>query len=109
MDGLCANQLDAVIVPTVLPSQSVEIALWECGARLAPLASEGIEVLVDSNPFFEPMTIPADAYRLNADVDTIGLAITLVTREDVAHGQVIELIQSAYSDFEFFHYSACAV
>ena len=102
MEGLCANQLDAVIVPTVLPSQSVEIALWECGARLAPLADDGIEVLVDSNPFFEPMVIPSDAYGLNADVETIGLAITLVSREDVPHGQVIELIQAAYSDFDFF-------
>ncbi|MGB1147063.1 MAG: TAXI family TRAP transporter solute-binding subunit [Alphaproteobacteria bacterium] len=102
IDGLCNNQLDAVIFPTVLPSQSVEIALWECGARLAPLASDGIEVLVDSNPFFEPIVIPAAAYNMSSDVETIGLAITLVTREDVPHGRVIELIQAAYSDFDFF-------
>jgi len=102
IDGLCNNQLDAVIFPTVLPSQSVEIALWECGARLAPLASDGVEVLVDSNPFFEPIIIPAEAYNMSNPVETIGLAITLVTREDVPHGQVIELLQAAYSDFEFF-------
>lgn len=102
IDGLCNNRLDAVIFPTVLPSQWVEVALWECGARLAPLASDGIEVLVDSNPFFEPIVIPADAYNMSNSVDTIGLAVTLVTREDVPHGRVIELLQSAYSDFEFF-------
>ena len=102
IDGLCNSRLDAVIFPTVLPSQSVEIALWDCGARLAPLASDGIEVLVDSNPFFEPIVIPAEAYNMSNPVETIGLAITLVTREDVPHGRVIELLQSAYSDFEFF-------
>ena len=102
LDALCNSRLDAIIFPTVLPSQSAEIALNECGARLAPLASDGIEVLVDSNPFFEPILIPAAAYRTSEAVQTIGLAITLVTREDVPHGQVIELLQSAYSDFEFF-------
>jgi len=102
LDGLCNGRLDAVIFPTVLPSQSAEIALTECGARLAPLASDGIEVLVDSNPFFEPIVIPAEAYNSSEAVETIGLAVTLVTREDVPHGRVIELLQSAYSDFEFF-------
>ena len=52
IEALCANELDAVIFPSVLPSTLVSDALWECGARLIPLASEGVDVLVDSNPFF---------------------------------------------------------
>lgn len=102
IDGLCNNDLDAVIFPSVMPSASAEIAIWECGARMVPLASDGIEVLVDSNPFFESIVVPPEAYRLSGPVETIGLAVTLVTREDVPHGRVIELLQAAYSDFDFF-------
>ena len=86
IEALCANELDAVIFPSVLPSTLVSDALWECGARLIPLASEGVDVLVDSNPFFEPFLIPTDAYGLEVPVESIGLAMTLVSREVVPQG-----------------------
>jgi TRAP transporter TAXI family solute receptor len=102
IEALCANELDAVIFPSVLPSTLVTDALWECGVRLIPLASEGVDVLVDSNPFFEPYLIPGEAYGLDVPVESIGLALTLVSREVVPQGRVIGLLQAAFADFDFF-------
>ena len=59
-------------------------------------------MLVDSNPFFEPFLIPTDAYGLEVPVESIGLAMTLVSREVVPQGRVIGLLQAAYADFDFF-------
>ena len=102
IEALCANELDAVIFPSVLSSKLVSDAIWECGVRLIPLASEGVDVLVDSNPFFEPFLIPAAAYDLDAPIESIGLSLTLVSRDVVPQGRIIGLLQAVFADFDFF-------
>jgi TRAP transporter TAXI family solute receptor len=96
-DALCRRSIDAFAFVAGYPNPLVQQATAECGAYLVPVTGEGISTLIDTYPFYSRITIPGGIYRNNpADVSTIGVHATLVTREDVPADLVYRLTKALY-------------
>ena len=59
-EALCADVIDAYIVPTAHPSGVVSEATQGCGALLVPVGGSAAERLVADNPFYAFTTIPGE-------------------------------------------------
>jgi len=77
---ICSGQLDATILVVGHPSQAIDRALTDCGARLIPARGPAIDALVREGGDYAPSVISADLYpALDADVPTFGVYATLLT------------------------------
>jgi TRAP transporter TAXI family solute receptor len=102
-EALCADVIDAYIVPTAHPSGVVAEATQSCGALLVPVGGTAAERLVADNPFYAFTTIPGGTYSGNPDpIATFGLKATVVTRADVGADLIYRLVKAVFDDFPNF-------
>ena len=102
-EALCADVIDAYIVPTAHPSGVVSEATQGCGALLVPVGGSAAERLVADNPFYAFTTIPGGTYSGNPDpVTTFGLKATVVTRADLSADVIYRLVKAVFDDFPSF-------
>ncbi len=102
-EALCADVIDAYIVPTAHPSGIVSEATQGCGALLVPVSGSAAERLVADNPFYAFTTIPGGTYSGNPDpVTTFGLKATVVTRADIDADVIYRVVKAVFDDFPNF-------
>jgi TRAP transporter TAXI family solute receptor len=102
-EALCADVIDAYIVPTAHPSGVVAEATQGCGALLVPVSGSAAERLVADNPFYAFTTIPGGTYSGNPDpVTTFGLKATVVTRADISADVIYRVVKAVFDDFPSF-------
>ena len=79
------------------PNASVSVATDGCGARIIDLTEPEIEALVDANPYYAFVTIPAGTYATtDTEITTFGVRATLVTSADVSEDTVYEITRAVF-------------
>lgn len=101
--ALCDGKIDAYGYVVGVPNSGVGVATEGCGAKMASLATEVEAKLIETYPFYGPVTIPAGTYSsLDKDVQTFGGFATIVTRESVPEDVVYEVVRAVFENFDEF-------
>lgn len=90
--ALCAGQLDAAFFAVGHPNAAIQQATAQCGAVPLAVTGPGIDKLLADRKDLTRATIPANLYPgIQEEVETIGVAATLVTRADVPDAIIAEV------------------
>ena len=101
--ALCDNQIDAFFYAVGHPSANIADPTTTCEAQLVPIAGEGVDELIEANPYYASVTVPGGLYANNPDdVETFGVLATLVTSADVSEDAVYELVRAVFENFDSF-------
>ncbi|UKA01558.1 TAXI family TRAP transporter solute-binding subunit [Photobacterium damselae] len=100
--ALCDNKIDAFIYMVGHPNGSIKEATTSCNAKLIPVTGEAIEKIIADNPYYTATEVPDDMYQGNDDVESFGVAATLVTSTDVSDDAVYALTKAVFENFDTF-------
>lgn len=100
-EALCDNEIDAFIYTVGHPSASVREAMVTCRAVLVPVSGRALERLVNNSPIYMPAVISTRTYQdQSRDIPTLGLAATLVTREDTKPEVVYQATKAFFENLQ---------
>lgn len=101
--ALCDNQLDAITYVVGQPSGAIQEATSACRGRLVNVTGPAVDQLLSQFPYYAATKIPGGMYTGNLeDVETFGVAATLVTSASAPDDVVYELVKAVFSNFESF-------
>lgn len=100
--ALCDNKIDAFIYMVGHPNGSIKEATTSCNAKLIPVTDEAIEKIIADNPYYTATEVPGYMYQGNDDVESFGVAATLVTSTDVSDDAVYALTKAVFENFDTF-------
>jgi TRAP transporter TAXI family solute receptor len=101
--GLCSGELDALFWIVGHPSSVTLEVIEGCGATLLPVEASAVAALVEGNPYFLKVTLPADGYpRQTRALETLGVGASLVTREEVPADLVEATVTAVLEDLDAF-------
>jgi len=95
--ALCADEIDAFLLPVAHPNAGVADAIDLCGAILVGLEGEVVDTLVTTWPFYVKATIPAGLYPPNGiDVISFGVVATLVATTALSEESAYQLVKAVF-------------
>lgn len=101
--ALCDNKIDAFVYVVGHPNGSIKEATTSCDAKLISATGPAIDKIVAGNPYYAQSTIPGGMYKgTNNDVNSFGVAATLVSSTDVSDDVVYTLVKSVFENFSTF-------
>ncbi|GAB3527995.1 TAXI family TRAP transporter solute-binding subunit [Photobacterium alginatilyticum] len=101
--ALCDNKIDAFVYVVGHPNGSIKEATTSCEAKLVPATGAAIDKIVADNPYYAKSTVPGGMYKgTNDDVNSFGVAATLVSSTDVSDDVVYALVKSVFENFNTF-------
>jgi uncharacterized protein len=101
IDELCSGRIDAVMLVTGHPDQSVARAIHDCGARIVSFSADDQNKLNGENGLYARSVIPEGTYGVGtAEVQTVAVTATLVTRQKAGgtHSASANALASAIRD-----------
>ena len=100
------ERIDAFFYTVGHPNGSIkEVTSGRLPVRIIPIEGEGIEKLIEGNPFYSKTTIPKDMYPKSAnegDTVTFGVKATLVTSMEVSEDIVYAVTKEVFENLEKF-------
>ena len=101
--ALCDNKIDAFVYQVGHPNGSIQEAFSSCPAKFVAVSGEGIDELIEGNPFYAEATIPASLYEgVEEDTETFGVRATFVTRADVPEDVIYQVVSAVFENFDRF-------
>jgi hypothetical protein len=101
--ALCDNKIDAFVYVVGHPNGSIKEATTSCDAKLIPATGAAIEKIVADNPYYTTTTVPGGMYKgSNEDVNSFGVAATMVSTTDVSDEVVYEVVKAVFENFSTF-------
>lgn len=101
--ALCDNRIDAMIYVVGHPSGAIKEATSSCDSRMVNVRGDFVEQLLEKYPYYRHATIPGGEYAGNPeDVETFGVAATLVTTVNTPDEQVYQLVKAVFDNFDTF-------
>ena len=101
--ALCDNKIDAFVYTVGHPSGSFKEATTSCDTVLVTVAGDKVNQLIKDNPYYRTATIPAGMYKGNdQNVQTFGVAATVVTSAKVNDEAVYQLTKAVFDDLPTF-------
>lgn len=100
-DALCSGRFDAVAFIVGNPSGEVQKGLNGCETRIVAIKASDMSDTFAAHSDYSYVTIPAGSYAaLDADLTTLGVRATLVTRVDVSNELVGQLAQAVLDSLD---------
>jgi TRAP transporter TAXI family solute receptor len=100
--ALCDDKIDAYFWLVGHPSALTQESLATCESNLVNVTGPEIDKLVADNPYYRNATIPAGMYGDNPDINTFGVAATLVSSAQVSDDVVYTLVKAVFDNFDQF-------
>jgi len=101
--ALCDGKIDAFFYTTGITASSITEATNTCDASILSWSDETIDAMIAEFPYYAPSMIPAGTYKgQDEDVQTWGLAATVVATADTDEEVVYNLVKSVFDNFEDF-------
>jgi TRAP transporter TAXI family solute receptor len=101
--ALCDNRIDAMIYVVGHPSGAIKEATSSCDSRLVNVRGDYVDRMLEKYPYYRRATIPGGEYAGNPDdVETFGVAATLVTTSKTPDEQVYQLVKAVFDNFDTF-------
>ncbi|KLV02453.1 C4-dicarboxylate ABC transporter substrate-binding protein [Photobacterium aquae] len=101
--ALCDNKIDAFVYVVGHPNGSIKEATTSCDAKLIPVTGAAIDKIIADNPYYAKSTVPGGMYKgTDSDVNSFGVAATLVSSTDVSDEIVYAVVKSVFENFDTF-------
>ncbi|WP_064606022.1 TAXI family TRAP transporter solute-binding subunit [Photobacterium sp. J15] len=101
--ALCDNKIDAFVYVVGHPNGSIKEATTSCAAKLVSATGPAIDKVVADNPYYAKSTVPGGMYKgTDSDVNSFGVAATLVSTTDVSDDVVYAVVKSVFENFDTF-------
>lgn len=101
--ALCDNKIDAFVYVVGHPNGSIKEATTSCDAKLISANGTAIDKIVADNPYYAKSTVPGGMYKGTPnDVNSFGVAATLVSSTEVSDDVVYALVKSVFENFDTF-------
>ncbi len=101
--ALCDNRIDAMIYVVGHPSGAIKEATSTCDSRIVNVRGDYVDQLLETFPYYRRAVIPGGEYTGNPnDVETFGVAATLVTTINTPEEQVYQLVKAVFENFDTF-------
>lgn len=101
--ALSDNNIDAMVYVVGHPNGSIQEATTTVDSHLIPLNDEDIDGIVEEFPYYSKSVIAGGLYKNNPDdVETFGVAATLVTTTETSEEAVYETVKAVFDDFDRF-------
>ncbi len=101
--AMCDNQVDAIIYVVGHPSGAIEEATTSCPGKLVNVTGSAVDALLDEYPYYARATVPGGMYSGNPDdVETFGVAATVVTSASASEDVVYELVKAVFENLDGF-------
>ena len=101
--ALCDNKIDGFAYTVGHPAANIQDPTTTCGAKLVPLAGEGVEKLIAQYPYFAHATVPGGLYANNPEpTNTFGVVATFVSSTRVSDEVVYTMVKAVFDNFEEF-------
>jgi len=101
-EALCTDKVDAILMAVGHPSASIQEATTACKGVLIEMSGAEIDRLVEAHPYYRYFSIPAGMYNNESDVETFGVAATVVSSTQVPEDVVHTVVGAVFDGFEEF-------
>lgn len=100
---LCNSAIDASIVISGQPSNSLQNLTENCGAMVIPIPDNIIRQIMDKSDFYVAYTIPAGMYARHAyDIPTIGTKTIMITSKYTNEAYVYDMVTYIVKNYGSF-------
>ena len=100
--ALCFGTVDAIVRFDVHPNTDIKHVVELCKAGLVDVEGPEIDKLLNDNPYFVKLSIPAGLYAPNAEqVATFGLLETVITTQDFDEESAYRIVKSVFENLDW--------
>ena len=99
-ESLQDGKIDAAFVVAGAPTTAVTSLATAKDVYLVSLDDEHINKLIEASPYYTKVVIPADTYKMKADVTTVAVGAVVIVRDDVAEGDVYNFVSGIFENVE---------
>ncbi|NLW03656.1 MAG: TAXI family TRAP transporter solute-binding subunit [Pseudomonadaceae bacterium] len=101
--ALCDNRIDAMLYVVGHPSGAIKEATSSCKSNLVNIRGNYVDRLLKQYPYYRRAVIKGGEYNGNPnDIETFGVAATLVTSAETSEEQVYQLVKAVFDNFDAF-------
>jgi TRAP transporter TAXI family solute receptor len=100
--GLCDDKFDAFFFLVGHPSALTTETIASCSSHLVDAKGPEIDKLLEANPYYGKITIPAGLYNNDKDIESFGVLATMNTSTDVSDEVVYIVVKALFDNFEAF-------
>lgn len=98
--GLVNGTIDAQFITGAYPTDWVTTALTVPGARLVSIQGAGVSNLKANYPFLRPIVIPAGTYQQDEEIDTVGVDVLLICRDNLGEETVYRMLTTFFDGIQ---------
>lgn len=95
-DSLKNGKIDAAFVVAGAPTTSITDLSTAKPVHLVSLDDEHIAKLLKTSPYYQKVTIPADAYGLDSDTTTVAVLSVVIANDNVSDDAVYKFTKSIF-------------
>lgn len=99
-DSLKDGKIDAAFIVAGAPTTAITDLSTSKTAYLVSMDEEHVVALCESSPYYAAATIPADAYGLDADVNTVSVGAVIIANDSVSEDAVYNFLASIFDGAE---------
>ena len=99
-EALQDGKIDAAFIVAGAPTTAVTSLAASKTVYLVSLDDEHIDALIASSPYYSKSTIPADAYGLESDVNTVAVGAVVIARDDVSEADVYNFLYGVFENLD---------
>ena len=82
-DSLTDGTIDAAFIVAGAPTTAITSLAATKDVYLVSIDAEHASALIEASPYYSAYTVPADAYGLETDVETVAVSAVVLARDDV--------------------------
>lgn len=97
-EALQDGQIDAAFIVAGAPTTAVTSLAATKDVYLVSLDDEHIDALIASSPYYSRNVIPAAAYGLAEDVNTVAVGAVVIARDDVSKDDVYNFVSGVFEN-----------
>ncbi|MEG2176284.1 MAG: TAXI family TRAP transporter solute-binding subunit, partial [Oscillibacter sp.] len=99
-ESLKDGKIDAAFVVAGAPTTAITSLATSKPVYLVSLDDAHIDALIAASPYYSKYVIPADAYGLDVDTNTVAVGAVVVARDDVSEEDVYNFVSGIFENME---------
>lgn len=96
------GNVDAAFALAAFPTSAVMQTLATNELSFIELSTDKLATMLEKYPYYTTRTLPSDTYRLEQDVNVIGVNNIMIVRSDMDEEQVFQIARSIYGHMDEF-------
>lgn len=98
-ESLKDGKIDAAFIVAGAPTNAITDLATGKDVNLVEIDAEHINSLLESCPYYNAYTVPADMYKgMTSDVQTVAIAAMVLARDDVSEDAVYSFLKTIFED-----------